>query len=209
MSLPLLKAMDLSSLEPKEGWTLKGFLAVFEEQRQRIQFHLQKRAKSIDLAIERFAALKTQVAALPNAIKELPYFEFINRDHHNPVLDASEVKKRSRMEWEESVRTRTGKRPRRGVQSSTEKRPHASTVKRGTAPESVMLNLQSIMENDHDLRTGDQTAFASGEPSVQTVSIFVTEPCPAKRRSSTERNHESYTEMKILRFGCVGNGHMR
>nr|CAK6928859.1 unnamed protein product [Fasciola hepatica] len=151
MSLPLLKAIDLSSLEPKEGWSLNGFLAVFEEQRQRIQFQLQKRIKSIDLAIEKFIALKAQIAALPTAVKEMPYFEFIKEDHHSPTLDASEVKTRSRMEWEESVRTRTGKRPRRGAQCTTQKRLHPSTVKRGANPDSVTLNLQSIIETEQEL----------------------------------------------------------
>lgn len=61
------------------------------------------------------------------------------------------VKIRSRLEWEESVRTRTGKRPRRGAQSTAQKRQHPSTVNRRTRNDTTVQSLQSIMETEQDV----------------------------------------------------------
>ncbi|KAF6773738.1 hypothetical protein AHF37_07259 [Paragonimus kellicotti] len=114
MSFPVLDSFNLSSVHPKQGWTKKRFLEVYEELQELIDFQIQKRMKAIDFLIEGFRARKAQVAALPPIFDKISYFDYIDGIQPS-VEDAHEVKKRSRLEWEDAVRTRTGKRPRAAV----------------------------------------------------------------------------------------------
>ncbi|KER22955.1 hypothetical protein T265_09043 [Opisthorchis viverrini] len=147
-----LEALDFASLLPKKGWTKKRFLELFDETCQLILFQLKQKWKEKDIKIESLRARSAQIAALPPSYDKMSYFDFIN-GHEVVMNDASEAKKRSRMEWEESVRTRTGKRPRAVALNASTR----TTNRLALDEEPIMTALPSIQQGRSPVQTTTQT----------------------------------------------------
>ncbi|TNN20027.1 hypothetical protein EWB00_005691 [Schistosoma japonicum] len=119
-----LELFDVSHIQLKPGWTKKGITEFLKEAEKREVLYTRARKDDMEKVIAQFknSALNF-IARLPTDILTKPYFECINLyqgDSGKNLLDqlVSEAKKRSRLEWEDSVKTRTGKRPCRGQTTS-------------------------------------------------------------------------------------------
>ncbi|KAK4476188.1 hypothetical protein MN116_000686 [Schistosoma mekongi] len=115
---------DVSHIQLKPGWTKKGITEFLKEAEKREILYTRARKDDMEKAIAQFKSSALNfIARLPTDILTKPYFECINQyqgDSGKNLLDqlVSEAKKRSRLEWEDSVKTRTGKRPCRGQTTS-------------------------------------------------------------------------------------------
>ncbi|KAF7233871.1 hypothetical protein EG68_12589 [Paragonimus skrjabini miyazakii] len=170
MSFPVLDSFNLSSVHPKQGWTKKRFLEVYEELQELIDFQIQKRMKAIDFLIEGFRARKAQVAALPPIFDKISYFDYID-GIQSSVEDAREVKKRSRLEWEDAVRTRTGKRPRAAM-PGTALRPTINSVAQAQLTDRSRVALPSVLEDTHGVVSSVQKACNDTVRPLKVVGSF-------------------------------------
>ncbi|XP_018654482.1 hypothetical protein Smp_154940 [Schistosoma mansoni] len=118
------KVSDYLHIQLKPGWTKKGINEFLKEAEKREILYTRARRDDMEKAIAQFRSSALNfIARLPSEIRSKPYFDCINqynKDTGANLLDqlVSEVKKRSRLEWEDSVKTRTGKRPCRGHTTS-------------------------------------------------------------------------------------------
>ncbi|CAH8659296.1 unnamed protein product [Schistosoma rodhaini] len=118
------KVLDYLHIQLKPGWTKKGITEFLKEAEKREILYTRARRDDMEKAIAQFRSSALNfIARLPSEIRSKPYFDCINqynKDTGANLLDqlVSEVKKRSRLEWEDSVKTRTGKRPCRGHTTS-------------------------------------------------------------------------------------------
>ncbi|KAF8568118.1 hypothetical protein P879_04788 [Paragonimus westermani] len=184
MSFPMLDSFNPSSVHPKQGWTKKRFLEVYGELQELIDFQIQKRMKAIDFLIEGFRARRAQVAALPPIFDKISYFHYID-GIQSSVEDSRDVKKRSRLEWEDAVRTRTGKRPRPAV-PGTALRPTVNSIAQAQLADESKVALPSVLEDTHGAVSSVQKACA------KTVNRpRVTEQAPTV--SSTPVNPKVHT----------------
>ncbi|CAL8090453.1 unnamed protein product [Calicophoron daubneyi] len=203
MEFTQFKNLDLSNWEPKEGWTKKAFLELFKDLRQRIDFNIQKKVKAIELEIEKLGSLKAEVAALPPEFDSISYVEFI-RNQDCVTINRSDVIKRSRMEWEDAIRTRTGKKPRRVLRPSTSKKNTTSTVRfqaiKEDVDEAVASTLPKSQSSRSRLGTGKRvqnTTALSSTPINPKAEVFA---IPSTTRMATRtRGVVSRSKVRIFR----------
>ncbi|RTG88122.1 uncharacterized protein DC041_0012522 [Schistosoma bovis] len=149
------KILDYLHMQLKPGWTKKGITEFLKEAEKREVLYTRARRDDMEKAIAQFRSSALNfIARLPTEIRSKPYFDCINQyngDTGANLLDqlVSEVKKRSRLEWEDSVKTRTGKRPCRGHTTSNFR--SAKTSQASTNPQLSQWQSMPFISEDEEL----------------------------------------------------------
>ncbi|KAA3676475.1 uncharacterized protein DEA37_0004434 [Paragonimus westermani] len=188
MSFPVLDSFNPSSVHPKQGWTKKRFLEVYGELQELIDFQIQKRMKAIDFLIEGFRARRAQVAALPPIFDKISYFDYVD-GIQSSVEDSRDVKKRSRLEWEDAVRTRTGKRPRPAL-PGTALRPTINSVAQAQLTDESKVALPSVLEDTLGAVSSVQKACQTFESEARG-GVPQVNPLPRHKRPGSIRSYRS------------------
>ncbi|CAH8628248.1 unnamed protein product [Schistosoma curassoni] len=149
------KILDYLHMQLKPGWTKKGITEFLKEAEKREVLYTRARRDDMEKAIAQFRSSALNfIARLPTEIRSKPYFDCINQyngDTGANLLDqlVSEVKKRSRLEWEDSVKTRTGKRPCRGHTTSNFR--SAKTSQASANPQLSQWQSMPFISEDEEL----------------------------------------------------------